>query len=82
MDMKNLLASLFGGIGIALVTGLIPRNTLVGATHYGWPMAWRIRMVLAPQYNPWRMLPVWFIVDAALWGLAVFLIVYYVRRHR
>lgn len=80
MDTKNLLISLFGGIGITLITGLLQRQTLAGATHYGWPIAWRIRLVLAPQYNPWRMSPIWFIVDAILWGLVVSLFVYYARR--
>jgi hypothetical protein len=80
MDTKNLLISLLGGIGITLITGLVPRTTLLGATHYGWPMAWRIRLVLAPQYNPWRMLPIYIVLDTVLWGLIIFLIIYYAKR--
>jgi hypothetical protein len=80
MDRKTLLASLFTGIGVALVTGLLPREIALGATSYGWPLAWRVHMVVAPELNPWRTLPAWFVVDAALWSLLAFLIVYYVRR--
>ena len=77
---KTMLISLLKGTLIALITGLVPRNTLVGATHYGLPMAWLIRLVLSPQYNPWRILPVWFILDAAIWSLVVFLLKYYLKR--
>ena len=80
MDRKTLLASFFVGIGIALATGLLQRGIALGATQYGWPMAWRIHMVVAPEHNPWRILPAWFVVDAALWGLLAFLIIYYFRR--
>jgi hypothetical protein len=80
MDRKTLLVSLLVGIGVALVTGLLPREIALGATSYGWPLAWRIHMVVAPEHNPWRTLPAWFVVDAALWSLLAFLIVYYVRR--
>ena len=80
MDRKILLASLFVGIWVALVTGLLPSEIALGATSYGWPLAWRIHMVVAPEHNPWRILPAWFVVDAVLWGLLAFLIIYYFRR--
>jgi hypothetical protein len=71
---KTIIISLFAGVGITLITGLIPRRVLVGGTHYGWPMAWLVRLVLAPQYNPWKVIPVWLIVDVVLWSLVVFLL--------
>lgn len=80
VDTKTLLVSLFGGTGITLITGLIPRKALIGATHYGWPMAWLIRLVLAPQHNPWRVSPVWLVADVTLWGLVVYLLVSYMRK--
>jgi len=80
MDTKKLLISLIGGTAITLITGLIPIGNLVGATNYGLPMAWRIRLVLAPQYNPWRILPVNIIIDTVLWGLIIYLIYYSKRR--
>jgi hypothetical protein len=80
MDRKTLLASLLLGIGVSLVTGLLPREVALGATQYGWPLTWRVHMVVAPELNPWRILPAWFVVDAAFWSLLAFLIIYYVRR--
>jgi len=47
--------SIFCGIVITLLTGLVQIKTLVGATKYGWPIPWLTRLVLAPQYNPWRI---------------------------
>ena len=80
MDIKTLLLSLIGGIGITTVTGLIKRKVLVGATHYGWPLAWLMYLTLAPEYYPWSVRPIWFVIDAVLWGLVVLIIVHYARR--
>ena len=82
VDRKTLLISLLRGTGITLITGLLPRDTLLGATHYGWPMAWRIRLALAPQYDPWRILPIWFIIDAGVWSLFAFLLEYYLQKRQ
>ena len=61
------------GIFIALATGLVsntPMN-LVGATWYGYPIAWLIRLVIAPQYNPWRIHPIELVLDIILWSAVV-----------
>jgi len=47
--MKNMLLSVIGGVAITLLLGFIPSRTLTGATHHGFPLAWRIRLVLHPQ---------------------------------
>jgi hypothetical protein len=64
-------ASLAGGILVTAVTGLIPARTLVGAVHYGFPMAWLIRRVVAPEFFPWRVNRVGLVVDVAVWTLVV-----------
>jgi hypothetical protein len=79
IDKRTIIISLLGGVGITLITGLIPRRVLVGGTHYGWPMVWLIRQVLAPQYNPWKVLPLWLVVDVVLWGLTIFLLYYNIK---
>jgi hypothetical protein len=80
MDNKKTLISLIGGIGVTLITGLIPNRTLLGATHYGWLLTWRIHLVLAPQHNPWKILPVNFLLDTVLWGIIIFIILRYYER--
>jgi hypothetical protein len=77
VDRKTLLISILRGTGIALITGLVPRNNLIGATHYGWPIAWLVHLVLSPQHNPWRIMPIWFILDALIWSIFAFLLAYY-----
>ena len=80
LDRKTLLMSLLRGTGITLITGLVPRKTLLGATHYGWPIAWLIRIVSSSQHNPWRILPIWFVLDIAVWSLFAFLLVYFLQK--
>ena len=77
--MNKYLMALIGGIGITLITGLVQNKALIGATHYGWPMAWRILLVLAPELNPLKIIPLWFSIDAAFWTVIVYLILYYTR---
>ena len=79
IDKRTVLVSILGGIAITLITGLIPKRVLAGGTHYGWPMAWLIRLVLAPHYFPWKVLPTWLVIDVILWGLLVFILYYYLR---
>ena len=71
---KIIIVALIVGFVITLITGLI-RTTpqdLVGATWYGWPLAWRIvPVVLQPQtsYNIGE-----FIADVIIWFIVVFVI--------
>ncbi len=57
MNAKTMIFAVIAGIAIALLTGLIsnPESGIVGATHYGYPFRWLIRMVVAPEYFPWRI---------------------------
>ena len=69
---SRMLLSILGGAIVALLTGLVSNTPpmLVGAIHYGYPLPWLTRLVIAPQYYPWRVnLPnlfadiiVWFVI--------------------
>jgi len=50
---------------------------LVGAVYYGFPIAWLFRMIVAPEYNPWRIDFLKFLTDVIVWSvisLAIILI--------
>jgi uncharacterized membrane protein len=76
VELKKVLMALVGGIAITLVTGLIPNtpSMLVGAAWYGYPLAWLIRMVVAPEYFPWKVEIVGLIADVVVWTLIVLVI--------
>jgi hypothetical protein len=75
-NRNTILFSLLVGLGITLITGLIPNKSLIGATYFGWPLAWRIRLILAPQQNMWKINAFWFIVDFVIYSLIIFLVIY------
>lgn len=84
-NMRNLVISIesvIGGVIIALLTGVVNSTPggLVGATWYGWPESWLIRMVVAPQYNPWKVQWVGLVVDAIVW-IVIVAIVMLVANH-
>jgi hypothetical protein len=53
-------------ISSSSVDGLLD-TVLLGAEHYGYPLAWLIRFVLAPEYSPWRVNIPNLIVNVAVW---------------
>lgn len=72
MDRTTLAGlSLGGGIAVTLVTGLVPLRTLAGGIHYGFPMAWLIRRVLAPEYFPWRVNWLGLVADVVVWTIVI-----------
>jgi len=79
-----LLVSVLGGELVTLLTGLIPNTPamLVGATHYGFPFAWLFRLVLAPQYNPWRMDLANFFADIVVWFVIIAVVVFIMQKVR
>lgn len=79
---KNWIYSIIAGTVITLLTGLISNTqaTLVGATHYGYPLSWLIRRVLAPQYFPWRINIVNLIIDIIIWTLIIGIILYAIKK--
>jgi hypothetical protein len=84
MFNKNWIYSIIAGIVITLLTSFISNTqaTLVGATHYGYPLAWLIRRVLAPQYFPWRIDIVNLIIDIIIWALVIGIILFAFKKSK
>lgn len=66
-----LLSSTIVGAIITLLTGLTTSRILEGATHYGYPLAWLIRLVIAPQHFPWRVNALYLVVDIIVWAVII-----------
>jgi len=81
---NRLLVSVFGGEIITLLTGLFSSTPqmLVGAEWFGFPLAWLIRMIVAPEYNPWRIEFVNFLADVVVWSVILLVIVFIVEKVR
>jgi hypothetical protein len=81
---NRLVVSILGGEIVTLLTGLFSNTPemLVGAEHYGFPLAWLIRMIVAPEYNPWRIEFVNFLVDLVVWSVILLVIVFIVEKVR
>lgn len=73
MKARILLWSILGGVVVTALTGLLSNTPpmWVGATLYGYPLAWLSRLILAPEYFPWRIDIVNLIVDIVVWTVAV-----------
>jgi len=85
MDTTNrLVVSILGGEIITLLTGLFSNTPemLVGAEQYGFPLAWLIRMIVAPEYNPWRIEFVNFLADVVVWSVILIVVVFIVEKVR
>jgi hypothetical protein len=70
---RIVIFSVVGGLLIALLTGFVSNTPpmLVGAMWYGYPLAWLIRRVLAPEYFPWRVEVLGLVADTIIWGIVV-----------
>ena len=82
MNAKFVFFPMIGGLVIALLTGLLTNTVLLGAEHYGYPLAWLIRLVLAPEYSPWRVNIPNLIVNVAVWIGIVFTLLFILTRAR
>ena len=71
--MKIVILSLIGGAVITLLTGLLSNmpTPLLGAEHYGYPLPWLFRLILGPEYFPWRVDLAVLVVDVVVWTLVV-----------
>jgi hypothetical protein len=71
--MKIVILSLIGGAVISLLTGLLLNMPapLLGAEHYGYPLPWLFRLILAPEYFPWRVDLAGLLGDVAVWTIVV-----------
>jgi len=84
MATKTVIYSVIGGVVVTLLTGLISNTPamLVGAMHYGYPLAWLMRLVLAPEYFPWRVNVPNLVVDLVIWIIIVGMAVTVLTRRR
>jgi hypothetical protein len=71
--LLTLAASVIAGTAAALLTGLVDvtPSGLVGATWYGYPLAWLRRLIIAPQYNPEKVDGLDLLLDIVLWSSVV-----------
>lgn len=76
IKLKKVLIAVVGGVAITLVTGLMSNTPamLVGGTWYGYPLVWLIRMVVAPEYFPWKVEIVGLVADIVVWTMIVLII--------
>lgn len=76
--LKLLVLAAIGGIVMTLLTGLLENTPemLVGAVWYGYPLAWLVRMVVAPQYFPWVVQPLSLIADIVFWTVILAIILF------
>jgi hypothetical protein len=74
MNAKRVVIfSVVGGVLITLLTGLVSSTPpmLVGAMWYGYPLAWLFRLVIAPEYFPWRVDVTGLLGDVVAWSVVV-----------
>jgi hypothetical protein len=84
MRTKAVLVAIVGGVVVTLLTGLVENMPamLVGAVHYGYPLAWLIRLVIALEFNPWRVEYVNLVFDIIVWAVLVLLILFALSKRR
>ena len=78
MNVKIVIYSTLAGLVITLLTGLFTNmpTKLLGAVHYGYPFAWLIRLVIAPENFPWRVNMLNLIMDIVIWSIVVLIIMF------
>lgn len=47
---------------------------------YGYPLAWLFRLVLAPEYFPWRVDVTALLVDIVAWSVVVAVVLFVVKK--
>ena len=72
------------GVAITLVTGFVGHTPdgLMGATWFGYPLAWLVEMVVGPGYNPWVVRPLRLIADMVAWTVLAWVILFVVARSK
>jgi hypothetical protein len=82
--LKTIIFAVIGGVVVTLLTGLLGNTPagLVGAVWYGYPLPWLVMMVVAPQYFPWVLRPIRFVLDIVAWTVVVWVILFVVSKMR
>lgn len=84
MKTETVLVAILGGIVITILTGLgenMP-TMLVGAVHYGYPLAWLIHLVIAPEYFPWQVDYANLTVDIIVWIIVVWVVLFALSKRK
>jgi len=73
-----------GGVAIALLTGLASNTPpmLLGANWYGYPLAWLIRLIVAPEYSPWQVNFLNLVVDMISWATILGIVLFVLGKIR
>jgi hypothetical protein len=73
MNKMMIISSIIGGIIVTLVTGLILNTPpmLMGASHFGYPFPWLIKLIIHPKYFPWRVNILFLVVDIVFWTIII-----------
>jgi len=69
----RIVGSILCGLVLTLVTGLIenrPPASIIGATHYGYPLVWRVTMMVLPQAT--TIILGHFLGNLVFWGCLCF----------
>lgn len=84
MNTRSVLISIVAGVVITMLTGLVSTTPpmLVGAQWYGYPLPWLYKLVIAPEYFPWRADPLNLIADIVVWAVIVGIILFIVKKAR
>jgi hypothetical protein len=72
--------SIVAGLVITAVTGLISLSVLLGATHYGLPLVWRIELVTFPPVTNIEWINL--IADVIIWSAIVFLVLHFMKKEK
>jgi hypothetical protein len=83
MNAKRIVIfSVFGGVLITVLTGLVSSTPpmLVGAMWYGYPLAWLFRLVISPEYFPWRVDVAGLLGDVVVWSVVVAVVLFIVKK--
>jgi len=83
MNAKRIVIfSVLGGVLITLLTGLVSSTPpmLVGAMWYGYPLAWLFRLVISPEYFPWRVDVTGLLGDVVAWSVVVGAVLFIVKK--
>jgi hypothetical protein len=81
VNVKIPVYAIVFGVVITLLTGLVNTTPpIIGAVWYGFPLAWLVRLVVAPEYFPWQINFTNLIIDIVFWatilGAILFLVIF------
>jgi hypothetical protein len=84
MNLKIIVSAIIGGVVITLLTGQISNTPsgLVGAAWYGYPLAWLISPVVAPESYAWHVEWLNLVADGVFWVVVTGIVLFAVKKAR